>query len=540
MALVLKNRVQETTSTTGTGTVTLSGTAPTGFQTFSSVMSDGDTTYYQITDGTDWEMGVGTYTASGTTLARTTILESSNSGSAVNWGAGDKDILMVLPAQKIVDPSDVPASVPSVYADTNQLPSTASDGTLAFITGTNALYICNSNTFYRVAIISSAPSAITGNSASYDLASDGTATVITLSSTDPDGFALEWSYETTGLGSIATVSQADNVFTVTPSTNSANAGQFSITFSASDGGISPETTTSTFTLKFAPTPSVSNFGSVTTSAVNSYAWQFSPDGTKYVYSTVYSSSSYTIEHGTLSTAWDLSTMSSSSQINLGTGMYSMGDMQWMDDGRALCVTNLSIDNCRIYWCSTPYDPSTLTTLYYISMDDTTATNTTSWHFPYIDGQYWFARFSQTSGQTDWYDYNTLVNKNLSTDRGGDLPWGNGNIRSLGAGDFSNIYRITFGDTGGTAIGAIRGAAIVGERVVVADNLNNCYWYDMDQYTISNLHNTTITAEGVISLAGTYGGYTVSTGQPYALGFDGNSSVFWFYDTGTDRTFQFDL
>jgi hypothetical protein len=128
MALVLKNRVQETTTTTGTGTVTLSGTAPTGFQTFSSVMSNGDTTYYQITDGTDWELGVGTYTATGTTLARTTILESSNSGSAVDWGAGDKDILMVLPAQKIVDPSDVFDGAYSSLTGTPTLATVATSG----------------------------------------------------------------------------------------------------------------------------------------------------------------------------------------------------------------------------------------------------------------------------------------------------------------------------------------------------------------------------------------------------------------------------
>ena len=100
MALVLKNRVQETTTTTGTGTVTLSGSAPTGFQTFSSVLSDGDTTYYQITDGTDFEIGLGTYASSGTTLARTTIFESSNSNNAVNWGAGSKDVFIVMPAQE--------------------------------------------------------------------------------------------------------------------------------------------------------------------------------------------------------------------------------------------------------------------------------------------------------------------------------------------------------------------------------------------------------------------------------------------------------
>jgi hypothetical protein len=100
MALVLKDRVKEITSTTGTGSYTLSGAA-TGFQAF-SVIGDGNTTYYTVTDGTDWEVGIGTYTSSGTTLSRDTILESSNSGSAVNWGAGDKDAFVTYPAEKAV------------------------------------------------------------------------------------------------------------------------------------------------------------------------------------------------------------------------------------------------------------------------------------------------------------------------------------------------------------------------------------------------------------------------------------------------------
>ena len=101
MALVISDRVKETTATSGTGTYTLGG-AVTGFETFTSNLSDGDTTYYACTDNVDFEVGLGTFTASGTTLARTTILASSNSGSAVNWSAGTRTIFCTLPAAKTV------------------------------------------------------------------------------------------------------------------------------------------------------------------------------------------------------------------------------------------------------------------------------------------------------------------------------------------------------------------------------------------------------------------------------------------------------
>jgi hypothetical protein len=101
MALIVADRVKEVTTTTGTGTYTLGG-AVDGFQDFSAVTVDTDTVYYAITDDTDWEVGIGTIGGTQTTLARTTILSSSNAGSAVNWGAGTKNIFLTYPAEKAV------------------------------------------------------------------------------------------------------------------------------------------------------------------------------------------------------------------------------------------------------------------------------------------------------------------------------------------------------------------------------------------------------------------------------------------------------
>ena len=100
MALILKDRVKETSTTTGTGTYTLAG-AVTGFESFGEI-GNGNTTYYTCTDGTDFETGIGTYTASGTTLARTTIVQSSNSDNAVNWTSGTRTLFCTLPAEKMV------------------------------------------------------------------------------------------------------------------------------------------------------------------------------------------------------------------------------------------------------------------------------------------------------------------------------------------------------------------------------------------------------------------------------------------------------
>ena len=103
MALKIADRVRETTTTTGTGTINLGG-AVTNFETFAANLSNSDTTYYAIVDNTngDFEVGLGTFaTGSPNTLARTTPISSSNSNSAVNFGAGTKDVFITTPASKM-------------------------------------------------------------------------------------------------------------------------------------------------------------------------------------------------------------------------------------------------------------------------------------------------------------------------------------------------------------------------------------------------------------------------------------------------------
>ena len=111
MAFVVKDRVKVTSTTTGTGTLTLGAAAGISFQDF-SVIGDGNTTSYTIVDPSTgaFEVGIGTYTASGTTLSRDVVLESSNSGSLVNFAAGLKEVFVAYPAERAVVTSATPTN----------------------------------------------------------------------------------------------------------------------------------------------------------------------------------------------------------------------------------------------------------------------------------------------------------------------------------------------------------------------------------------------------------------------------------------------
>jgi hypothetical protein len=111
MALVLKDRVKETSTTSGTGTLTLGG-AVDGFQSF-SVIGDANTTYYAVFDSStnDWEVGLGTYSSAGGTLTRDQVLESSNSGNLVDFSSASKIVFCTYPAEKALTTDDIGTSI---------------------------------------------------------------------------------------------------------------------------------------------------------------------------------------------------------------------------------------------------------------------------------------------------------------------------------------------------------------------------------------------------------------------------------------------
>jgi hypothetical protein len=104
VALILSDRVKVDTTTTGTGTIVLNATAPTGYQSF-AVIGNANTTYYTIAGQTtnEWEVGIGTYYLANSSLSRTTILSSSNANAAVTFSAGTKDVFVTYPAEKSVN-----------------------------------------------------------------------------------------------------------------------------------------------------------------------------------------------------------------------------------------------------------------------------------------------------------------------------------------------------------------------------------------------------------------------------------------------------
>jgi hypothetical protein len=153
MALVVADRVKETSTTAGTGTLTLAG-ASSGFQSF-AVIGNGNTTYYSIVDNTagTWEVGIGTYTSSGTTLSRDTVLaNSSGNTSPISFSANSKDVFATYPAGKAVyGDANNRVVIPYTSGTTNtgslNVGSTTAhsdSGVIAAFTGSEPLYLYTS------------------------------------------------------------------------------------------------------------------------------------------------------------------------------------------------------------------------------------------------------------------------------------------------------------------------------------------------------------------------------------------------------------
>jgi hypothetical protein len=335
----LVNRAKMTTGTTGTGTITL-GSSSDGYQSFASAgVSNGDTVRYCIEDGNGFELGSGVYTASGTTLSRT-VSESSNSNNALNLSGN-----AVVFVTAIADDVGV-KSYSTISAMTSA--STATTGALAYVAANSSVYVKNDSGWYRLAVINSTPTISSpSNAGDNTLASDGTATTITISAADADeGTTLAYSFtvSTGSTSGIATVKNASNttltagtqystnVFKVVPAT-SGSGGTFTLTFNVHDQ-INTAQITQNFSLAF-------GFGNVNqltveSSEEKSYASitdldtanrgriDFYDSGTKAV-----------IQHGasihncTLTTAYDISTASISrsphDQIRTGNAYW---DLVW--------------------------------------------------------------------------------------------------------------------------------------------------------------------------------------------------------------------
>ena len=355
------NRAKMSISSTGTGDVTLNAAASAGFQTFAqSGVVDADQIRYIIEDGTAWEIGIGLMSSSATVMSRT-VEESSNSGNPLNLTSAAKVLIGVTA-------SDIGST--SVYATINDLTSATgmAAGDIAMVNATKKLYMYTATGWWLIATLTNAsPTAITGANASYGLASDGTATVITLTSTDPEGLPITFSHTVTSgsLGSTATVTQNNNVFTITPSTNSAHEGSFSLTFSASDGN-SVSQAVSAFTLTFGfdlPNGSYdSKVVDVYDSANSNTPYvgtkiSFSHDGTKMFYASgapVKGAVCYS-----LSTAWDVSTGSYTATFDPAQANNPTNKILFNANGTKMFI----LDTAKIweYALSTAYDlTSTIT------------------------------------------------------------------------------------------------------------------------------------------------------------------------------------
>ena len=226
--------------------------------------------------------------------------------------------------------TEVAGPTATVYATVDNLPGTATTGDQAFVSGTNRLYIWNGSGWYNIALVNNTPTWTNQPSSSYTLATDGTATTITIVATDPEGLPITYSIASDTSGNIATVTQGTglsaNTFTITPSTSNSDAGTFSLTFRATDG-INVASAISSFTLQFSIENSNYTTALITSvganAAGNSTFTDASTNAVSFSVSNVYQTSFSPYRSGGYSTYFDgsssLSVTNTGSTLAFGTG-----------------------------------------------------------------------------------------------------------------------------------------------------------------------------------------------------------------------------
>jgi hypothetical protein len=232
------NRASMSSSTVGTGTITL-GSAKSGYQSFAAAgVVDGDSVRYIIEDGINWEIGVGIYTATDTKLART-VIESSASGAAL--ALSDRAVVSVCASAEDF------AFVTIIVQTVTDLPTTAVTTAKYFVQSTKSLYLWTGTEFKQFYLgINESPDWTTEPKSTYSFDSIGTPINITTSAVDPEGFPVAYGFSVNPADqAIAVIGNNNNgIFTVTPSAS--DFGSFSMRFEASDG-INVSTRNSVFT-----------------------------------------------------------------------------------------------------------------------------------------------------------------------------------------------------------------------------------------------------------------------------------------------------
>tara|TARA_Y100000385_G_scaffold270237_1_gene309103 strand:+ start:264 stop:1859 length:1596 start_codon:yes stop_codon:yes gene_type:complete len=384
------DRVKMYLTTTGTGTVTF-GSVVSGFQSLSDAsVVDADVVRYTIESGTNYESGTGTIGLTGSTytMARSPSSSSESDNSAINLGSGAVCFLTMLAEDVVQNLADldnvsstapaggqnlswdsgssswVPASPPGGITSVGNyagLPASPSETDLAWVQDQKALYVYDGTEWDRFYTDTNATPDWTTEppSTAVKLAIDGTATVQTVVASDPEGFPIEYSYDTNPSNQTqATISQSNNVFTITPSTSDSNEGSFTLRYGASDG-IHSTSRSTVYNLVFYTNPDLPNATydnvSFTMQSGNGSIW-FNTGGTK-LYGFGYTDDK--VSEYDLSTAWDISTASYNNvNFSIVSQEVSGRAMCFSGNGNHFYIAGSSNDDLFQYDMTTPFDVST--------------------------------------------------------------------------------------------------------------------------------------------------------------------------------------